>query len=230
MMTRTLLASALLVWSMAVGGCAATTGSGGEGGGGGGGLLAPGEAGRSSAASRSPGKAVKRFEQDGKVAYMGRQTFTLHDRNLWAKDGNWVLGGSYYQNDLTGRGRMDPDAHVMLMMAFKGSPDIFSPAKDSMKMIFMLDGQPVFVPVAWQQGPDRVFGVTQSVFSAVLDPEVVRQILAADDVHAGLADTSKPDLVEGKVWTYLTGFDMDKQNAVEPLRAFVASGGAADAP
>ena len=177
--------------------------------------------GKGSGGGGGRGDGVNMIREDGKTAYMSRREIIIHPKRQGEP---WVLAGTWYQNDLAERGSVDPDATVVLLIGFKGSPDPFTPAKESMLFLMGLDGERVDAPMYWQSGPGKIFGVTTSVFLAAFKPETVSRILSADQAYAGIMDTATPDEEGGKLYTKLATFDMVESGAVEALRAFVESG------
>ena len=156
------------------------------------------------------------FEQDGKTAYMSREV-TLKEAALRDR---WALIATIYQNDLTHLGRPDADAPVLLLFAFAGDTDqdSFSTPREHLHLAMNLDEQPVLLPIQWQGGPDTVLTSTTLRFAAVLSPETVRKMLAADLAVAGIVDTATP--VNGKAWTQLYAFDLKNTGVIDQLRAF----------
>ena len=203
----TLLALAALLTA----GCAAAPGP----------TAAPAPAGPQSArpAPAPLGKGVKAFREGPKTAYMTADALVLHKPEAGQR---WLLGATFYQNDLTDHGRPDPAKPVLLMMSFKGRPDIFSPANDSLKLVMALGGGPgVYCPIQWQAGPDDSFDGTTATFAAVLSPAAVRRLLAPIDGPAigAVVDASKPE--GGKAWAKLAVFDLRQTGAIDALRAFL---------
>ena len=169
----------------------------------------------------APNKQVKTFREAGKTAYMTADPVTLHKPESGAR---WLLAATVYQNDLTAAGRPDPAKPALLIFSFQGRPDVFSPARESLKVLVALDdgidGGAIYCPVAWVGGPDDSFSGTTLSFSAVLSPADVRRILNAGKAVGAVVDTSKPE--GGKAWTKLAIFDLRETGVAAALRAFFA--------
>ena len=164
----------------------------------------------------------KALREGGKVAYQSKE-FVLHPGD---RDERWVLAGTAYQNDLTGLGRPDPAAPVLLLLGHQGDTPDFAGAKDSLRFVVALGdaggaADRLDCPVAWQAGPTKLMGTTTSTFAAVLKPADVARLLAAPKAVGGLYDTSRPD--GDKAWTRLAAFDLDDTGLRDRLRAFVGA-------